>query len=189
MGVILFSLSYRKAIGVKSEDWQEAVLFLRSERKRRLNMKKSFLFALILGAWACAGGTQVEKVINVGPVHKPPAGSAAAESVVVRLTQDGGSQSVALAKGRTLLVAIAGNPSTGYQWELTGPVDGAVLTQKGRGEFMAGAPELVGAPGEYRFTFKAMGLGTTAVGLKYVRPWEKDKPPAATATVNVTVTE
>ena len=152
-------------------------------------MKKIFLFALILGAWTCAGLAEEAKVINVGPVHHPAAGSIAAEPVVVRLTQDGGSQSATLAKGRTLVVAIAGNPSTGYQWELTGFVAGAILEQKGRVEFVAGAPDLVGAPGEYRFTFKAMGPGATAVGMKYVRPWEQGKPPAATATVNVTVTE
>ena len=189
-------------------------------------MNRSVLFALILGAWTCAGRAEVEKVnvgpvqnppagsaaagkvtnvgpvqnppagsiaaekaIDVDPVQNPPAGSVAAESVVVRLTQDGGSRSGALAKGRTLIVLIAGNPSTGYQWELTGPVDGAVLEQVGRAEFVAGVQELAGAPGEYQFVFKAMGLGATAVGLKYVRSWEKDKPPAATATVNVTVTE
>jgi len=152
-------------------------------------MKKRFLFALILGSWACAGHGEVGKVINVGPVHKPPAGSVAMESVVVRLTQDGGSQSVALAKGRTLVVVIAGNPSTGYQWALTGPVDGAVLAQDGRVEFVAGDPDLVGAPGEYRVTFKAIGPGMTGIGMKYVRPWEQDVAPAAKATVNVTVTE
>lgn len=152
-------------------------------------MRMGFLFALILGAWACAGRAEVGKVINVGPVHKLPAGSVAAESVVVRLAQDGGAQSVVLAKGRTLVVVIAGNPSTGYQWELVGPVDGAVLAQEGRAEFVAGAPDLVGAPGEYRFTFKAIGQGTTGIGMKYVRPWEQDKAPAAKATVNVTVTE
>lgn len=152
-------------------------------------MKKMLSFALILGVWACAGRAEVKKVINVGPVHSPPAGFVVAEPVAVRLTQDGGSQSVALAKGRTLVVAIAGNPSTGYEWEMTAAVDGAVLRQEGRAEFVAGAPDLVGAPGEYRFTFKAIGLGSATVGLKYVRPWEKDRPPAATATVNVTVTE
>jgi predicted secreted protein len=152
-------------------------------------MKKSLLFALILGAWTCAGRAEVEEVINVGPVHKPAAGSIAAESLEVRLAQDGGYRSVSLAINRTLVVVIAGNPSTGYQWELNGSVDGAVLVQEGRVEFVAGDPDLVGAPGEYRFTFKATGPGTTAVGLKYVRPWEKGKSPAATATVNVTVTE
>lgn len=152
-------------------------------------MKKIVSFALIFGVWACTGRAEVKKVINVGPVHNPPAGSVVAEPVVVRLTQAGGSQSVTLAKGRTLVVVIAGNPSTGYQWELAGFVAGAILEQKGRVEFVAGAPDLVGAPGEYRFAFKAIGPGATSVGLKYVRPWEQGKPPAATATVNVTVTE
>lgn len=152
-------------------------------------MKKSVLFALILGVWACAGRAEVEKAINVGFVHNLPAGSVIAEPVVVQLTQDGGSQSVTLAKGRTLVVAVAGNPSTGYQWEMTAAVDGVVLRQEGRAEFMASASDLVGAPGEYRVSFRAMGPGTATVGLKYVRPWEQDKAPAATATVNVTVME
>ena len=189
-------------------------------------MNRSVLFALILGAWTCAGRAEVEKVnagpiqnppagsaaagkvtnvgpvqnapagtvaaekaIDVGPVQNTPAGSGTAESVEVRLTQDGGSRSGSFAKGRTLVVIIAGNPTTGYQWELTGPVDGTVLEQVGRVEFVAGTQDLVGAPGEYHFVFKAVGLGTTAVGFKYFKPWEKDKPPAVTATVNVTVTE
>jgi inhibitor of cysteine peptidase len=130
-----------------------------------------------------------EKAIDEGPVEYTPAGSEIAESLEVRLTQEGGSRSGALVRGQNLAVFIAGNPSTGYQWELTGPVDAAVLEQEGRAEFVAGAPDLAGAPGEYQFVFKAVGLGTTVVGFKYVRPWEKDNPPAATASVNVTVTE
>ena len=152
-------------------------------------MRKILLFALVFAVWACSGRADVKKVVNVGPVHNPPAGSAVAEPVVVRLAQDGGYRSVSLAKDRTLVVVIAGNPSTGYQWELNGSVDGAVLVQEGRVEFVAGAPDLVGAPGEYRFVFKTRGPGMTSVGLKYVRPWEQGKSPAATATVNVTVTE
>lgn len=152
-------------------------------------MKKMLLFVSAFGVCVCAVGAEVKKVVNVGPVHNPAAGSVAAESVVVRLSQDGGSQSVSLAKGQTLVVAIAGNPSTGYQWELTGTVNGGVIAQEGRVQFVAGAPDLVGAPGEYRFVFKATGPGMTALGLKYVRPWEQQKTPAATATVSVTVTE
>ena len=152
-------------------------------------MRKPGWSTLVVVALACVCRAEVEKGVNVGPVHNPPAGAAAAEAVVVKLTQDGGSQSVSLAKGRTLVVAIAGNPSTGYQWELTGSVNGAVLAQEGRAEFVAGASDGVGTPGEFRFTFKTVGPGMTGLGMKYVRPWEQDKPPAATATVNVTVTE
>ena len=145
--------------------------------------------AIVAVCWACAVGAEVRKTGNAGPVQNLPAGAEAAQPVVVRLAQEGGSRSVSLSKGRTLVVAIAGNPSTGYQWELSGAVDGAVLRHEGRVEFVAGAPDLVGAPGEYRFTFKTVGLGMTSIGLKYVRPWEQRAAPAATATVDVTVTE
>jgi inhibitor of cysteine peptidase len=112
-----------------------------------------------------------------------------AEAVEVRLPKEGGTQSATLAVGQKLVVAIAGNPSTGYEWELTGPVAGAVLEQEGRVTFVAGATDIVGAPGEYRFAFKATGPGMTAVGIKYVRPWEQNVAPAATATVHVTVSK
>ena len=125
----------------------------------------------------------------VGPAEKASASSPVATEVSVRLTQEGGTKAVSLAVGQKLAVMVAGNPSTGYQWELTGPVAGAALVQEGRGEFVAGATDLVGAPGEYRFVFKAAGHGTTSISLKYVRPWEQNKPPAATATVSVTVTK
>lgn len=152
-------------------------------------MKKRILFALVLGVLAYAGRAAVEKVTNVGPTHKFPIESDATEPVEMRLTQDGGLRSVALAKGRTLVVVIAGNPSTGYRWELADSVKGAVLSQDEHVEFVAGRSDLVGAPGEYRFTFKAVGLGKTTVSLKYIRPWEKNTPAAATATIHVTVTE
>ena len=125
-----------------------------------------------------------EPVNVVGPAEQqPPAGG----NVDVRLSQEGGTQSAALTVGQKLTVAIAGNPSTGYQWELSEPVAGAVLEQEGSPIFVAAAGNLVGAPGEYRFVFKAVGEGTTTIGLKYVRPWEQEAAPAATATVHVTV--
>ena len=152
-------------------------------------MKKAFLFAFVLGACVCAGGAELEKVVNKGPVHNPPAGSAAAEPVVVRLDGAGECPSVSVAKGRVLIVVIVGNPSTGYQWELNGRVDGVVLTQEGRAEFVAAESDMVGVPGEYRFTFRAAGAGATVVGFKYVRPWEQGRSPAKAASVSVTVTE
>jgi inhibitor of cysteine peptidase len=152
-------------------------------------MKKNILFLFVLGMLAWAGRAEIEKGTNVSPIQKLPDGSVTPEPVEVRLTQDGGSQSVSLTKGRSLVVIIAGNPSTGYRWELAGSVKGTVLSLEMPVEFVAGATELVGAPGEYRFTFKAVRIGATLVSLKYVRPWEKDTPPTATATVNVTVTE
>ena len=152
-------------------------------------MKKRILFPLVLGILAYTGRAEVEKVTNMSPIYNLPVEFGATEPVEVRLTQDGGLRSVALVKGRILVVVIAGNPSTGYRWELADSVKGAVLSQDGHVEFVAGRSDLVGAPGEYRFTFKAVGLGKTTVSFKYVRPWEKNTPTAATATVNVTVTE
>ncbi len=154
-------------------------------------MRTSMLLILLAGfsAAVCAETADRSKAMThplnvVGPAEKP---SGADESVTVRLSQEGGTQSAALAVGQKLTVAIAGNPSTGYQWELSEPVAGAVLEQEGRPTFVAAAGNLVGAPGEYRFVFKAVGEGTTTIGLKYVRPWEQDAAPAATATVHVTV--
>ena len=152
-------------------------------------MNQRVLCALLFGGCVCLARAEMEKVVNVGPVHHPAAGSEVATPVTVQLTKEGGSVSATVAKGRTLTVIIAGNPTTGYEWELASPVDGAVLEEEGRVEYVVGSTDRVGAPGMYRFSFKTKAPGVAAVSLKYVRPWEKGQRPEATATVNVTVTE
>lgn len=84
-------------------------------------------------------------------------------------------------------ISLEANPSTGYSWELTGPLDDKVVVELGS-DHQPGQGTGVGVPGQQLFRFQAVGKGTATIGLQYVRPWETGVPPAKTSdfTVNVT---
>ncbi len=86
----------------------------------------------------------------------------------------------------TFAIELEANPSTGYSWELAGPLDEAIVVSLGS-DHDAGESEAVGAPGTQELSFKAVGAGTTTIALQYIRPWETGVAPAETSdfTVNV----
>jgi inhibitor of cysteine peptidase len=87
--------------------------------------------------------------------------------------------------GRFLVITLEGNPTTGYTWEVTEPLDDLVLQQVGDIAFV---PEsnLIGAGGVQIATFEVVGAGDATIKMVYHRPWETDVEPADTFTVNVT---
>ncbi len=98
--------------------------------------------------------------------------------------QDEGSV-VHLQMGDTLVVTLAGNPSTGYTWEVM-PADQAVVSLQGEPEFKAES-DLLGAAGKISLKFKAVAEGQQALTLAYRRPVEKDVAPEKTVTFTVVV--
>jgi predicted secreted protein len=88
--------------------------------------------------------------------------------------------------GDRFILALASNPSTGYSWKFAVPVGGKVLKLV-QSDFKAPEQQIPGRGGEERWTFQAVGKGHTAIKLNYLRPWEKNTPPAKTAVFDVTV--
>jgi inhibitor of cysteine peptidase len=84
-------------------------------------------------------------------------------------------------------ISLEANPSTGYSWELTGPLDDKVVVELGS-DHQPGQGSGVGVPGQQLFRFQAVGQGTATIGLQYVRPWESGVPPAKTSEFVVNVT-
>ena len=84
-----------------------------------------------------------------------------------------------------LVVALEGNPTTGYTWTVEG-VDAAVLRVDGQPEFQA-AGEALGSPGVVVLRFSPVGPGSTRLRLAYRRPWEDGVPPLHTFEVTVEV--
>lgn len=83
--------------------------------------------------------------------------------------------------GQKFSIRIASNPTTGYGWQLSKPVDENVVIlitnvyiQKQTGTLR------VGVGGHEVWTFKAVGQGQTDISLRYIRSWEKNRPPANT---------
>ena len=87
--------------------------------------------------------------------------------------------------GRFLVIRLEGNPTTGYTWEVTEPLDELVLQQVGD---IVSVPEsdLMGAPSKQIATFEVVGAGDATINMVYHRPWETDVEPVDTFTVNVT---
>ena len=104
--------------------------------------------------------------------------------------EDGGkvftSSPVDVSVDDTFTIELEANPSTGYTWELAGPLDDKVVVSLGS-DHQAGEGSGVGVPGQQLFSFKAVGKGSTTIALQYVRPWETGVSPAQTSdfTVNV----
>ncbi len=59
-----------------------------------------------------------------------------------------------------------------------------VLSEK---KYEESRTRMVGAGGREVWTFRAVGRGECKIGLKYVRPWEKDVPPVREAVFQVIV--
>ena len=103
---------------------------------------------------------------------------------VVDETDDGGA--VTLHEGERLMVALAGNITTGYEWQVEEAPEGSVL------EFVDGLnylsfSSLLGAPGTFFFRYEAKAAGRGALSLRYRRPWES-VPPLHTFSIFVAVT-
>ncbi len=82
-------------------------------------------------------------------------------------------------------IALVSNPSTGFGWKMTLPVDQKAVKFLGSG-YVASQTALIGAPGEEVYKFKALTPGETKVDFVYVRPWErKTAPPRKIFTILV----
>jgi inhibitor of cysteine peptidase len=105
----------------------------------------------------------------------------------VRLTEKGGDcgSSVELNTGDSLSLALEGNPTTGYVWEIESN-DPAVMKPSGEPEYHADS-EAIGAGGTYTFRFTAVAKGKVTLRLVYHRPFEKNVPELKSCEVTIIV--
>jgi len=106
-----------------------------------------------------------------------------AKNVEVNQEMNGGS--VVLEEGQTLVLKLASNPTTGYDWEIV-DLNGAILEQVGEVDYKSDSA-LIGSGGVNTYTFKTVGSGNMQLSLVYHRSWEKDIPPIETYELDVTV--
>jgi len=87
--------------------------------------------------------------------------------------------------GDQLVVALEGNPTTGYTWAVEA-MDENILQQVEDADFLPDS-DAIGAGGKLVMHFRAMATGQTTLRLVYHRPWEEDVEPLKTFTVNIAV--
>jgi inhibitor of cysteine peptidase len=95
---------------------------------------------------------------------------------VIAITEADNGREFTLARGDTLEVSLPATSGTGYTWQAA-PVVDALVQPVGDTKFKIDA-SMPGAPGHQIFRFSVEASGTGAIEMHYVRPWEKDTPPA-----------
>jgi inhibitor of cysteine peptidase len=122
-------------------------------------------------------------VCVLAPPPVPAEKATGEKPVVVTEKEDG--KTVQVPVGGNLLVRLASNPSTGYQWE-GGELQITCLEAVGRPSYEGPGIDMPGAGGTQVFTYVAVKPGTARLSFHYARPWEK-KAPAKAFAVNVTI--
>ena len=88
--------------------------------------------------------------------------------------------------GEEFTITLDSNPTTGYSWKLSDSFPKGIIKLLGS-EYQPPVTRRKGAGGKEIWRFKTLAVGKTTITLEYLRPWEKDKPPAATKTFSITV--
>ena len=102
---------------------------------------------------------------------------------VIDETNDG--QMVNLREEEHLMVALSGNATTGYEWEVEEAPDPSIL-QFVEGLDYLSFSSLIGAPGTFLFRYEVKASGRGNLNLRYQRPWES-LPPLKTFSVFIAV--
>ena len=103
------------------------------------------------------------------------------------ITEANNGQTITLAKGATLAVTLASNPTTGFQWTVD-PIEPSKLKQTGEPSYVSDCPDgRPGCGGHQTFTFTATAAGRATLRLIYHRSFEPGKPPADAFEVTVKV--
>lgn len=93
---------------------------------------------------------------------------------------------VAMAPGEQVVLELAANPTTGYDWTVRTEPDLRVarIVSNTTGEPDSDAP---GAGSTQRVVVEALGEGSTTIDLALVRPWEEGEEPAESARFDLVV--
>jgi len=104
----------------------------------------------------------------------------------ITVTESSHQKTVVLKHDDTLHVALKGNPSTGYSWDVVSNNNAVLALNNVSFEpFRSG---VIGSPGFYTFTFQPTAeKGHSHLKLAYARPWEKEKKPHSTFKIVVKV--
>jgi len=137
-----------------------------------------------------AGKADGETPATPSPTKGAPSKKAEPKSEALELSADQDGKSVTIAKGREIVVRLAGNPTTGFNWRV-GEISGAAVKSQGEPTYVPTqhTQRMVGTGGTFVFKFLAVKPGKSTVKLVYARPWEKEKPPVQSFTTTIEVQE
>ena len=95
---------------------------------------------------------------------------------------DSTAQAIRVAVGETFAIALEGNPSTGYTWQVT--TDEQYLELLAR-DFQPHG-QGIGSAGEEIFQFCALSSGQATITCEYRRPWDRQARDTVAFEVQIT---
>lgn len=107
-------------------------------------------------------------------------GSGSGGSSSARVYEAG--DSIRVDRGRTFVVELEANPTTGYMWSAEANPNAEYVKSR-----QVTDSTLPGAPGMQQLTFRATASGSSTLVLHYARSFEPDQPPARTESFPLTV--
>jgi inhibitor of cysteine peptidase len=109
---------------------------------------------------------------------------------VIKITAAENGKTIKAATGKKMEISLKGNPTTGFEWRMVA-FKSEVVKADGKGDYVPDKndPPRVGSGGTFVFKFIAAKPGKATLKFEYLRPWEKDKPPAEKFSMNITVAE
>jgi inhibitor of cysteine peptidase len=131
----------------------------------QLNVTAYYNEAHQIRAWV--GGSQVTANYTLAQGN---CGAQPPQPKTVQITESANGQTVTLNQGDVLMVTLASNPSTGFNWNLP-PDPLSVLAKIGGPSFAADA-SLPGGGGRTSYAFKVVGAGQNVLRLVYQKPNE-----------------
>lgn len=86
---------------------------------------------------------------------------------------DSTTHSIRVMSGHSFALTFDANPTTGYQWYLSNPLDSRYLSLVSNEFVPPPSPSRVGQSGHQVVTFHALRPGMTTIAMKYCRPWDE----------------
>ena len=97
------------------------------------------------------------------------------------------SQEIELNYPESLVVSLANNHSTGFQWSQNATISDAGVLSQYEHNVVPPSNSVPGAPGKDVWTFKALKTGTATISMSYSQPWQGGTQNEWTFTLKVTV--
>jgi inhibitor of cysteine peptidase len=95
---------------------------------------------------------------------------------------------VTVKAGREFLIALPGNPTTGYSWAAKASNPDVAIFGTANERQSARGRTIMGTGGQQLFVLDAMHIGTAKVVFSYGRPWLKGTLPTRTESFTIKIT-
>ncbi|HEY32953.1 MAG TPA: protease inhibitor I42 family protein [Dehalococcoidia bacterium] len=140
----------------------------------------------LVGLLAVASITVTLLALSAGGIN-PAAAEGETGQIDLDASHDG--QEIEVAAGTLLVITLESNPTTGFGWQLSEPIDeGLIALIESRYQPCENAEQgTVGAGGSEVWTFETLATGVATISMEYSRPWEGGEKAVQTFEITVII--